>query len=349
MMKKIFMSHIILIFLFSLQSSDLLYAQCTELSQEEMIQQNGLDAILIDDFTVKLKEGTIKRPIRTKRVDIFLEPNILYRFSLFSLNEQDKDAVVQLYDHRELLGSSFANQTNTDLNRFEYMSDEPRNLQLVFSSKNGNKVCATVLFSMVLQDTTTIIDKRVGVLEKNSFETLYMGIDNEIEIAASGVDGGYLEVSISEGSITGNDGVYTAKVGKPGIVNIKVRSFEKDSSLHEENNTPFMVIKVPDPQVKIGNVTNGGVSLSLLKNANEVSLNLLEGIHQGSYELIEFAFAKDAVDIKTYKTTGTQISNRQKLFLNTLKRGDEFFIKETKVLTPEGKILILEIARFKVN
>ena len=348
-MMAVFRIHIVLLVFFSLLSGNKLLAQCSDLTLEEMTAKNGLDAILIENHLVKLKEGTMKRPVRTKSVDVFLEANILYRFSLFTNEKEGKDAVLQLYEHRELLGSTFDELTGTDLNRFEYISDEAKSLRLVFSSKTGSRVCASALFSMVLQDTTTVMDSRIGALDDSNLEILYIGIDNKIEIVASGVADGFLEVGIADGTIRGSDGVYYARVSKPGIVNINVKSFEKDSTLHEESVTSFIVKNLPDPMLSIAGLTSGNINYSTLKNTNEVQLNLIEGLHQGKYELLEFAFAKGVSDIKIYKNTGSQISTRQRLFLNQLKKGDEFFIKEAKIKTPKGEVITLNISRYKVN
>lgn len=348
-MMIVFRIHIVLFILFSLLNSESLFAQCSDLTIEEMTTKNGLDAILIENHQVKLKEGTMKRPVRTKSVEVFLEANILYRFSLFADDKEMSDAVLQLYEHRELLGSSIDDLTGEDVNRFEYVSDEDKLLRLVFSSKTGGKVCATALFSMVLQDTTTVMDSRIGSFDDTSLETLYVGIDNKIEIVASGVKDGFLEVEISEGSVSGADGIYYVRVLEPGVANVTVRSYQKDSTLHEESITPFLVRDLPEPKISIAGHTSGNINYATLKNTSEVQLDLIDGLHQGTYELLEFAFAKKSSDIKVFKNTGRTISNRQRIFLNQLKKGDEFYIKQAKVRTPKGEVLILGTSRFKVN
>ncbi|MEL6557550.1 MAG: GldM family protein [Bacteroidota bacterium] len=341
--------HIVLFILISLLTSESLFAQCSDLTIEEMTARNGLDAILIENHQVKLKEGTMKRPVRTKSVEVFLEANILYRFSLFADEKDGNDAVLQLYEHRELLGSSIDDLTGKDVNRFEYVSEEDKMLRLVFSSKVGGKVCATALFSMVLQDTTTLMDSRIGSLDDTSLETLYIGIENKVEIVASGVEDGFLEVDISDGSISGADGTYYARLSKRGVANIIVRSYQKDSTLHEESVTPFLVRDLPEPKISIAGLTNGNINYATLKNTSEVQLSLIDGLHQGKYELLEFAFAKNAADIKVFKNNGNTINNRQRIFLNQLKKGDEFYIKQAKVRTPKGEVITLSTSRFKVN
>ncbi|MGB3467338.1 MAG: hypothetical protein WBA74_18790, partial [Cyclobacteriaceae bacterium] len=331
--------HIVLIFLCFLYGTSKVMAQCPQLTEEQLADRNGLDAIIIEEYSVKLREGTIRRPVRTERMDVTLEAGIRYRFMVLNSDETIGEAVLQLYDHRELLGSSFDEVTGIDLRRFEYRTEEPAILQLVFSSKRGRKTCATALFSMVLEDTTTVLDSRIGSLEDRSIETLYVGIDNEIDITASGVNGGFFKVTASSGKITGSAGRYITRFTEPGRTNIKVETYTRDSTLHEEQVTVFRVSNLPDPKISLAGITEGKINSDQLRSPYQVSLLTIKGLHPPGYELIEFSITASAGDVRLLRSNGHLLSARQRNFISTLREGGEFYIREAKVRTPKGEVI----------
>lgn len=343
------MKHIVWTLLLLYVGSTEVLAQCTEVPKAMLEQQNGLDALLISDYQVRLKEGTIKRPVRVRRIEVDLEANIKYRFTLYQPDSLSQEAVLQLYDHSELLATSYDRVAGTDLGQFEFVSEEDVTLQMVMSSKAGKRICATALFSMVLEDTTTVFDSRIGSLDEMPREVLYIGIDNPIKVAASGVSGGYLEVSVSDGEVNGAQGDYVVRVTKPGVVFVKVTSYERDGTLHEESVTPFIVQSIPDPVVNINGVTGGNITLFQLSSVRQPQLTLIPGLHKEGYEMVEFAFSRLVNSTQLYPSRGDQLSERQKQFLQGLQEGEEFYLRNVVIRTPGGELRDLPAVRFKVN
>ena len=341
--------HIVLLLSLICLSGGTALAQCIDTPRELLEKQAGLDALLIEQYQVRLKEGTSKRPLRVRRMDIKLEANIKYRLSLYQPDSSVQEAVLQLYDHRELLGSTFDIEMKKDIGYFEYVSEEEVYLQMVLSSKVGKKTCATALLSMVLEDTTTIYDTRVTSVEQATRESLYIGIDNPVKIAASGVQGGYLEVSVSQGTIRGEKGNYLVRVERPGLVVVKVRAFKQDGTLREESETSFMALPIPDPVLTLAGQTGGAINSFQLLPLQPPQLQLIEGIHQEGYEVLEFAFSKSINTALRYRSNGPDVSIRQKQFFQNLSEGSEFFLIDVVIRTPQGEEKTLPPIRFRLN
>ncbi|MEL7148737.1 MAG: GldM family protein, partial [Bacteroidota bacterium] len=170
-----------------------------------------------------------------------------------------------------------------------------------------------------------------------------------IKVSASGIDGGFLDVSVSDGEVKGNQGDYTVKVDKPGIVYVTVRSYERDSTLHEESRTAFLVRPIPLPFLSINGVSGGNISRFQLTAMLRPELNLIPGLHEGKYELVSYAFAGSETSTQLYRSRGADVSVRQKRFFQELKSGDEFYLREVVILTPDGEVINLPPIRFRLN
>ncbi len=317
---------------------------------ETLSNQIGLDALFIQKVEVRLKEGTAKKPIKIKTSEIYLEEAIKYRFTLLNLNEEEGEPFLELQDRRFVLAS-----TNDPLNRingniyFEFIAEEEDFYQLRFSSSNGKRINCSAIISMVLEDTTTVFDSRIGSIKDQGIETLYIGIENAINISASDVPEGYLEIGISNGEISGENGIYHAKFDKPGFAIVNVKSFKKDSTFQEESNTSFIVKDIPPPSISISGVVPGVLQKEEIDQLNRLNLNLMKGLHKPGYRIIEFMLGKDQFDYIGYKARGEFLTNSQKKFLINLQDHERFYLKHVVLSDPDGQLLYLKADQFIIN
>lgn len=161
----------------------------------------------------------------------------------------------------------------------------------------------------------------------------YIGVNNPVEISASGVKGD-IQASISSGSISGSNGAYMVKVKKAGDVTITVSA---DGS--RLGTKKFRCKTVPSPTPSVGGKRGGSISKGELVAQNYVIAELDNFLFDLKFPVTGF----DVTIIKggfveTAKSSSTQITAKQKGLIRDLSRGDKVIFENIKARAPDGSI-----------
>ena len=170
-------------------------AQCNDSLVNKAIISSGMDALFIREF--KIKQGDKKRKRKQKRVisvakyNVRLHEGILYRFNVENDMQSQTKAILQLRNANLLHASTYDSENQIDTKNFDFLCSEAGQYQVLLSFLDGNKACAVVIMSVVINDSTVTASLADSVKIDN---ILYAGIDNYVDIASSTNPNGSLEV-----------------------------------------------------------------------------------------------------------------------------------------------------------
>lgn len=342
-MKKIIIAGLFLI------SGITVYSQCNSELLQIAASRSGTDAIFVRDFKVRLEEGTMKRPSPVGRFQVYLNKGIHYRFNVASAMELEGRAILQLYDRNNLLGSTFDLNLKKDHQQFDFISEKTGSYQVLMTFFEGKSGCAVGVMSLVLSDTAIYKTGNSTDSDKNDLEPLYIGIDNEINIAATDIPGGSLEVSMTGGSIEGSNGRYIARVNQEGIATVRVNARDKDDRISEIDSIRFRVVPAPLPYVEMAGLNGGMIHKSQIDRAKDITLIYPLRMNENKYKIIGFTISAESNMQRGEISRNNLLTISQKSLIQSLAPGERFMIKNIMVQSPDGKIYTLEPLVFIVD
>ena len=323
-------------------------AQCNEKLVIEAASKSGSNAVFMRDFRVHLAEGNIKNPVPYKKISVFLNKQVLYRFTVADSKEYSGRMLLQLYNKGELLGSTFEFENNNHVESFNFLCSRSGMYQVLLSFIDGKEGCGVGVMSMVMNDSLSVIDPSFKKLD-NKGNIMYLGLDNELRIASDSIGNGRVEVTISQGIISGNGGVYVAKPEKTGKVSIYVKIFDATGILKTNDTIDFLVINAPLPDAALLGKTGGFISKSKFGNIQSLTL-IQENIENPmTYEIVGFSLQKSKFDVNSLTSCSARFSNRQIQFLQNLQSGDTFIITHILVKGADNKVYELNPLGFIVD
>ncbi|WP_052594843.1 GldM family protein [Aureispira sp. CCB-QB1] len=184
---------------------------------------------------------------------------------------------------------------------------------------------------------TSVQDPNSGMgtlaVAADKMNVFYIGVENPITVAASGLDHNNLSIK-SEGAIItqqGN-GHYTVTCQKPGQATITVTN----KSTGQSQTANFRVKRIPDPVVVLANKMNGLIGSGefkaqpgLVARLNNFDMDLRCAIQ--SYTLY---YACKSCDVLEYKGIGGRFTGTIADVIKKAKPGDQYAFADIKVRCP---------------
>jgi len=334
-----------LLFLFS---GNVGFAQCNEKLVEEAASKSGSNAIFMREFRVHLSEGTIKNPAPLKKISVILSKNVVYRFTVADSKDYTGRMLLQLFNKGEMLGSTFDIILKQEKTWFDYRCPKTGNYQVLLSFLNGLEGCGAGVMSMVMTDSLSTIDPSVKKIEGKD-NNLYLGIDNELGIASDEIQDGHIEVRISQGLITGQNGKYIAKPEKLGKAVVNVSVFDKNNIKKSIDSVVFNVNEISLPDVVLYGKTGGFMSKTTIQNLKKLELRYNIDITGSPYEIIGFSIQKSRFDVQSLTSGNAFLTTRQIQFLQTLQSGETFLVTHILVKGVDNKVYELDSLGFIVD
>lgn len=212
-----------------------------------------------------------------------------------------------------------------------------------FAGPQGDKI------RLPFKHSYTVSEASVAV-SPTKMNVFYLGVDNPVDISASGVPLDQIKVSVSDGTITRSGNGYLAKVtGRPGaVVKVTVSAGGKVMGVKD-----FRVKKVPDPLPSLFGVSPDAMTL------RKSQLTSSQGVVAAMPEDFDFdmkftvlGFTVGAV-VGGYLTeqvsTGPQFTDRQKQLMQNLTAGMQLTITNIRVKGPDGVVRTLQPKVYKIQ
>lgn len=185
------------------------------------------------------------------------------------------------------------------------------------------------------------VGERSVAISAMKMNVFYIGVDNPVEVSASGISSNKMNVNITGGGGTINrnaDGTYNVRVTQPtkkgefAHINVTAPGIEGSKKA-------FRVKRIPTPVVKLGRKLGGGISQGEFK-LNRGLIPTLEGFDFDAkcnvvgYRLVR---APRRDDPKVSENRGGKYNAKTQALVNKAKAGDRYFYENVKCKCPGDK------------
>ena len=171
---------------------------------------------------------------------------------------------------------------------------------------------------------------------------MYEELQNPISVSAPGITSDDIMINVEGGKYTKdkNDGDYFVEVNKGAkIVKVKVSAKDDKGRIVDLGTQEFRVKKVPDPVVKIGDITGGKVEKEVLLSIGRVMAVMKDFDFEG------FNYVVDSYTVSTYRGTfidknnkGPKFSNEVIELISNAQTGQRIQFQDICVKSPKGEV-----------
>ena len=197
-------------------------------------------------------------------------------------------------------------------------------------------------------ETNYFVSEPVATVSNTMMNVLYAGIDNPISISVPGVAASQVSATMSNGTLTRTGKGWVAKpkeVDKDAVISV---SAIQDGRSTQVSQMAFHVRKLPDPTPYMI-IKDAKDNTKRYKGGSKISKKQLlqtSGIFAAIDDgMLNVEFEVKSFRILTFDSMGngiledsksSQWSDRQKTMMNRLSAGKTFFIKQVRVVGPDG-------------
>jgi len=177
------------------------------------------------------------------------------------------------------------------------------------------------------------LDTEILAIAADKMNVFYIGVENPITIAVSGMDNKNLLLTAEGANIKeSRNGQYLVVCSQPGQLNLIVTNKNTGKS----KTMPFRVKRIPDPVIKLGRKINGSMGSGefraqpgLTANLDNFDMDARCAIQ--SYTLFYVRKYSDPVGLKG---TGGRFTGRISSVIRQAKPGDQYSFTDVKVRCP---------------
>jgi gliding motility-associated protein GldM len=182
------------------------------------------------------------------------------------------------------------------------------------------------------------VAKPSAVVSPDKMNVLYIGVPNPLSVSAPGLPKDKLKMSISEGSISGSNGAFTANVKTPGTVHITVSGEAGAGKTQMLGTSEFRVKRIPDPKAVFAGKSSGGVAAGNIKAQDKVFAKLENFEFDAKFNVTRFTLwiikpRQDAIQITTQ---GADLSGAMKSAMATVTPGTRVIFANIIAVGPDG-------------
>jgi len=181
------------------------------------------------------------------------------------------------------------------------------------------------------------LDTETLAIAADKMNVFYIGVENPITIAVSGMDNKNLSLKAEGAEIrASSNGQYSVVCSQPGQLDLTVTNKKTGRS----KTMPFRVKRIPDPVIKLGKKINGLIGSGEFRAQVGLSANL-ENFDMDarcviqSYTLFYVRKYSDPIGLRG---TGGRFTGRISSVIRQAKPGDQYSFTEVKVRCPGDAI-----------
>jgi len=189
----------------------------------------------------------------------------------------------------------------------------------------------------------------VTAVAPTKMNVFYLGVDNPVTIAVSGVSIDKIRPTISNGSIriTGNTFIVNPRILGVAIIDVFIENEGK--RLHVDN-MEFRVKEIPEPVAKVAMKKSGVISRNTLLAQVEIIADLENFDFDARFAISKFSVV---ANIKGFKHLVVSNSNKftddQKNLIKELSIGDNVYFQDIKAVGPDGRVRELSPLVFTIQ
>ncbi|TAN18484.1 MAG: gliding motility protein GldM [Chitinophagaceae bacterium] len=170
---------------------------------------------------------------------------------------------------------------------------------------------------------------------------LFIGVENPISIAESGVPSENLSASISQGSLTkAGNGEYVARVTTVGNANVNVSGTVGGKAMNF-GAMKFRVMRVPDPVAEVGGNKGGRMQSAVFRVQEGVQAVLENFYFDLKFPITHFTIAFEGTGFDNYiqeSSNSAYFTPAIKQLMQRCRPGTRVFVDDIRAKAPDGTI-----------
>ena len=177
-----------------------------------------------------------------------------------------------------------------------------------------------------------------AVVSPDKMNVLYIGVDNPISVSVPGFPADKIVASITQGSLSGSNGKYTARVTSTGDAKISV-SVRTEDGTKSMGVSDFRVKRIPDPKVMVGNAEGPVINAGTLRAMPGITAIADNFPFDVNFQVrgFEVLYKKgNSAQLFSAINQGPLFSGEVKNMLNQVQPGDRVWFDNIKVAAPDG-------------
>ncbi len=184
--------------------------------------------------------------------------------------------------------------------------------------------------------------KPMAVVSPDAMNVLYIGVVNPLSVSVPGFPPEAVSASISQGSVTGSKGKYSATVITVGTAKVGVTAKLDDGTSKKIGDVEFRVKRIPDPLAKLGKGAyekGGKVAAGTFKAQTGIRAELEDFVFDAKFTMISYTvtYVAKRQDPISGDNSGAVYNSKISEFVQKAKPGDAFYFDNIKAKGPDGQ------------
>ena len=175
---------------------------------------------------------------------------------------------------------------------------------------------------------------KVAAVAPTKMNVLYLGVDNPMAIAVTGVDANDLKVSIDNGLISGEKGKYIVKPKSKGLAMITVKA---NGEVIQQSQ--FRVKTVPDPVAKVAGKKSGEITKSKLLSVKGIVADMENFDFDLRFDVVSFVISSQVPNSNVVREEISHSGNYSDLQIDLIKsctKYQKLMFEYIKIKGPDG-------------
>jgi len=189
-----------------------------------------------------------------------------------------------------------------------------------------------------IPEQSYMVARPSAVVSPDKMNVLFIGVPNPVSVSAPGVAKSDLRVTMSNGSLNGSNGTYTATVNSPGDATITV-SGQVGGKTMTLGSTLFRIKRIPDPKAQFAGKSSGATSAANLKAQDRLFAKLENFYFDTRFDVVRFTMYifKPRQDAVILNSSGSELTPAMKSALNTISPGSKIVFSNILAKGPGGE------------
>jgi gliding motility-associated protein GldM len=202
-----------------------------------------------------------------------------------------------------------------------------------------------------LPKQTYQVAKPSAVVSPEKMNVLYIGVPNPLAVSAPGVPLDKLRVSMSNGSVSGSNGKFSAKVSSAGTTTITISGEVAPGKSQVLGTSQFRIKRIPDPIAQFAGKSGGTTSSVNLRSADRLFAHLDNFEFDAHFNITRFKMyiQKPRQDVVPLTTSGADLSGAMKAALSSITPGTLVVFDDIVAVGPDGTPRQLNTLTLRAN
>jgi gliding motility-associated protein GldM len=182
------------------------------------------------------------------------------------------------------------------------------------------------------------VAKPSAVVSPDKMLVLYIGVENPLSVSAPGVPVDKIHVTITNGTLSGSNGHYMAKVSTIGTAKVTISGEMEKGKITVLGSTEFRVKRIPPPKAQFAGKSGGATNTPNLRAADKLFAHLDNFDFDAKFVVKSFKMfvQKPHQDPIPLSSSSADLTAAQKAALATITPGSVIYFDDILAVGPDG-------------